>query len=63
MSHNLYSVIEMNDGDSKGLTLSFQKIWTKGGYKKKFKGYFVIKKMNIWDFYRVWPSPNVRDVG
>jgi hypothetical protein len=32
----------MNDGDSKGLTLSFQKIWTKGGYKKKFKGYFVI---------------------
>ena len=24
---------------------------------------FVIKKRNIWDFYHIWPSPNVRDVG
>jgi len=24
---------------------------------------FIIKKRNIWDFYRIWPSANVRDVG
>ena len=32
LSHNLYSVIELNDGDSKGLVLSFRNIRTKRGY-------------------------------
>ena len=28
-----------------------------------FTADFVMKKRNIWDFYRIWPSANVRDVG
>ena len=40
VSYNVYSVIEMNGGISKELTLSFRKIQTKTGYLKLCKMYF-----------------------